>query len=155
MTTNPTGASAVRTAILNPLAGWRHEMVPMPEWAGVTVAVREPLLEDRAFWLEPLRIVAGVEPGDDEATARAKYERVSAEEHKLASARLFVRVLYVETSAGWRREFEDGEAKAVAGAYGAAHDRIVNKAIELGNLKTDAEEDAKKVSAETPISDSN
>ena len=46
-------------------------------------------------------------------------------------------------------------AKAVAAAYGAAHDRIVNKAIELGNLKADAEEAAKKASAETPISDSN
>ena len=153
--TNKVNAGAIRAAILNPLAGWRHEFISMPEWDGQTVAVREPLLEDRAFWLEPLRLVAGVEPGDDEATARAKYARVSAEEHKLASARLFVRVLYVETSAGWRREFEDGEAKEVASAYGAPHDRIINKAIELGNLKADAQDDGKKPSAETPTSDSN
>ncbi|KGB98693.1 phage tail assembly chaperone family protein [Burkholderia cepacia] len=155
MTKTPMVDGALRAAILNPLAGWRHEMVPMPEWGGVTVAVREPLLEDRAFWLEPLRLVAGVEPGDDEATAREKYARVSAEEHKLAYARLFVRVLYVETSAGWRREFEDDEAKVVVTAYGPAHDRIVTKALELGNMKVDAEDDAKKASAETPISDSN
>ncbi|KVD50317.1 phage tail protein [Burkholderia sp. ABCPW 11] len=155
MTKTPTAASALRAAILNPLAGWRHEMLAMPEWGGVTVAVREPLLEDRAFWLEPLRLAAGVEPGDDEATAREKYARVTAEEHKLAYARLFVRVLYVETSAGWRREFEDGDAQEVASAFGAAHDRIVSKALELGNMKADAEDDAKKASAETPISDSN
>ncbi|VWB15718.1 tail assembly chaperone [Burkholderia lata] len=155
MTKSPTKAGALRAAILNPLAGWRHELLPMPEWDGETVAVREPLLEDRAFWLEPLRLAAGVEPGDGEEEARAKYGRVSAEEHKLASARLFVRVLYVETAAGWRREFEDGDAAAVATAYGSAHDRVVNKAIELGNLKAGAEDDGKKPSAETPISDSN
>ncbi|MBZ5793917.1 phage tail assembly chaperone [Burkholderia contaminans] len=153
--TNKVKAGAIRAAILNPLAGWRHEFIPMPEWDGGTVAVREPLLEDRAFWLEPLRLAAGVEPGDDVETARAKYARVSAEEHKLASARLFVRVLYVETPAGWHREFEDGDAQAVASAFGAAHDRVLDKALELGNLKADAEDDAKKLSAETPISDSN
>ncbi|MET3633006.1 hypothetical protein ABIC51_007868 [Burkholderia sp. 572] len=127
----------------------------MPEWGDVTVAVREPLLEDRVFWLEPLRLAAGVEPGDDEAAARAKYARVSAGEHKLASARLFVRVLYVESTAGWRREFEDADAQEVASAFGAAHERIVNAALELGNMKADAEDDAKKASAETPISDLN
>ncbi|KVZ22337.1 phage tail protein [Burkholderia cepacia] len=155
MTKTPTVAGALRAAILNPLTGWRHEMVQMPEWGDVTVAVREPLLEDRAFWLEPLRITADVEPDDDEATAREKYARVSAEEHKLAYARLFVRVLYVETSAGWRREFEDGDAREVASAFGAAHERIINMALELGSMKVDAEDDAKKASAEIPISDSN
>lgn len=146
---------ALRAAILNPLAGWRHEMVPMPEWGDVTVAVREPLLEDRAFWLEPLRVAAGVESGDDEEAARAKYARVRPDEHVLASARLFVRVLYVETAAGWRREFEDDDAPAVASAFGLAHERIVDKALVLGNMKVDAEGEAKKPSAETPISDSN
>ncbi|EAY61816.1 hypothetical protein BCPG_00020 [Burkholderia cenocepacia PC184] len=73
----------------------------------------------------------------------------------LASARLFVRVLYVETAAGWRREFEDADAQEIASAFGSAHERIVNKALELGNMKADAEDDAKKASAETPISGSN
>ncbi|KVH55282.1 phage tail assembly chaperone [Burkholderia cepacia] len=155
MIKTPTVAGALRAAILNPLAGWRHELVQMPEWGGVTVAVREPLLEDRAFWLEPLRIAAGVEPGDDEEAARAKYAAVRPDEHVLASARLFVRVLYVETSAGWRREFDDSDAREVASAFGAAHERIVSTALELGNMKADAEDDAKKASAETPISDLN
>ncbi|MBR7988012.1 phage tail assembly chaperone [Burkholderia cenocepacia] len=146
---------ALRAAILNPLIGWRHEMVQMPEWGDVTVAVREPLLADRAFWLEPLRLAAGVEPGDDEAVAREKYERVRPDEHVLASARLFVRVLYVETAAGWRREFEDADAQEIASAFGSAHERIVNKALELGSMTAGAEDDAKKASAETPISDSN
>ncbi|WGS46800.1 phage tail assembly chaperone [Burkholderia sp. JSH-S8] len=152
--TNKAKAGALRAAILNPLAGWRHELLPMPEWGDETVAVREPLLDDRAFWLEPLRLAAGVELGDDEATAREKYGRVSADAHKMAYARLFVRVLFVETLAGWRREFEDDDAKAIAAAYGIAHDRIVNKAIELGNLNVDPEEAGKKPSAETPTSDS-
>ncbi|WP_175980959.1 phage tail assembly chaperone [Burkholderia sp. BCC1630] len=145
---------AVRAAILNPLAGWRHELVPMPEWDDITVAVREPLLEDRAFWLDPLREAAGVEPGDDEQTARAKYGRVSADAHKLAYSRLFVRVLFVNTPDGWRREFGDSDSAAVAAAYGLAHDRIVSKAITLGGLGADPEEAGKKPSAETPISDS-
>ncbi|AMU17241.1 phage tail assembly chaperone [Burkholderia cenocepacia] len=155
MTKTPTVAGALRAAILNPLVGWRHEFVPMPEWGDVTVAVREPLLADRAFWLEPLRLAAGVEPGDDEAVAREKYERVRPDEHVLASARLFVRVLYVETAAGWRREFEDADAQEIASAFGSAHERIVNKALELGNMTAGAEDDAKKASAETPISGSN
>ncbi|AWV01985.1 phage tail protein [Burkholderia sp. JP2-270] len=155
MTKTPTVAGALRAAILNPLTGWRHELVQMPEWGDASVAVREPLLEDRAFWLEPLRLAAGVEPGDDEETARAKYAAVRPDEHVLASARLFVRVLYVETSAGWRREFDDGDAREVASAFGAAHERIVSTALELGNMKVDAEDDAKKPSAEIPISDSN
>lgn len=152
--TNKVKPGALRAAILNPLVGWRHEFMPMPEWDGATVAVREPLLEDRAFWLDPLREAAGVEPDDDEQTAKAKYSRVSADAHKLAYARLFVRVLYVETAQGWRREFDDSEAQAVAAAYGAAHDRVVMKAIELGGLAADREEAGKKPSAETPTSDS-
>ncbi|ARL36744.1 phage tail assembly chaperone [Burkholderia pseudomallei] len=155
MTKTPTVVGALRAAILNPLVGWRHEFVPMPEWGDVTVAVREPLLADRAFWLEPLRLAAGVEPGDDEAVAREKYERVRPDEHVLASARLFVRVLYVETAAGWRREFEDADAQEIASAFGSAHERIVSKALELGNMTAGAEDDAKKASAETLISDSN
>ncbi|ELW9446609.1 phage tail assembly chaperone [Burkholderia orbicola] len=155
MTKTPTVAGALRAAILNPLVGWRHEFVPMPEWGDVTVAVREPLLADRAFWLEPLRLAAGVEPGDDEETARAKYAGVPPDEHLLASARLFVRVLYVETAAGWRREFEDADVPEVAAAFGPAHERVVSAALALGNMKADAEGEAKKPSAETPISDSN
>ena len=153
--TNKVKAGAIRAAILNPLAGWKHEFVPMPEWDGVTVAVREPLLEDRAFWLEPLRASAGVEQDDDQDTARAKYARVSAEDYKASYARLFVRVLFVETPEGWRREFEDDDAKDVAEAYGAAHDRIVSKAIVLGDLNFDPDEAGKKPSAETPTSDLN
>ncbi|MGU7780531.1 phage tail assembly chaperone [Burkholderia sp. PU8-34] len=148
-------AGALRAAILNPLAGWKHEFLEMPEWGGETIAVREPLLGDRAFWLEPLRLAAGVEVGDDEETARAKYGKLSAEVHQMAYARLFVRVLFTETPGGWKREFEDGDAEEVAAVYGVAHDRIVTKAIELGKLSVDPEEDGKKPSAETPISDSN
>ncbi|AFQ50447.1 phage tail assembly chaperone [Burkholderia cepacia] len=146
---------ALRAAILNPLAGWRHELVPMPEWGDVTVAVREPLLGDRAFWLEPLRLAAGVEVGDDEETARAKYEKLGQEVHQMAYARLFVRVLFTESAEGWQREFKDGDAEAVATVYGVAHDRIVSKAIEIGKLNFDPEDEGKKPSAETPISGSN
>ncbi|AOI88972.1 phage tail assembly chaperone [Burkholderia pseudomultivorans] len=152
---NKTKTGALRAAILNPLAGWKHEFLSMPEWGGVTVAVREPLLEDRAFWLEPLRMAAGVEPDDDQETARAKYARVSAEDYRTSYARLFVRVLFVDTPEGWRREFEDGDVEAVAEAFGVAHDRIVTKAIELGDLNADPDEAGKKPSAETPTSDSN
>ncbi|RQZ50928.1 phage tail assembly chaperone [Burkholderia sp. Bp9099] len=148
-------AGALRAAILNPLAGWRHELLVMPEWNGETVAVREPLLGDRAFWLEPLRLAAGVEVDDDEEAARAKYGNLSPEAHQMAYARLFVRVLFTETPDGWKREFDDGDAEAVAAVYGVAHDRIVNKAIELGKLNIDPEAEGKKPSAEIPISDSN
>ena len=66
-----------------------------------------------------------------------------------------MRVLFIETPEGWRREFEDDDAKDVAEAYGAAHDRIVSKAIVLGDLNVDPDEAGKKPSAETPTSDLN
>ncbi|KKL33987.1 tail assembly protein [Burkholderia contaminans FFH2055] len=154
MTGNATAAAVLRAAILNPLAGWRHEMVLMPEWGGVTVAVREPLLEDRAFWLEPLRLAAGVEPGDDEDTARAKYAGLGADVHKAAYARLFVRVLFVDTPDGWQRQFEDDGVNAVARAFSATHERVINKALELARIDVDPDGDGKNPSAETPSSDS-
>lgn len=154
MKQNSTTAAALRAAILNPLAGWQHELVPMPEWGGETVAVREPLLEDRAFWLEPLRLAAGVEPGDDEDAARAKYARVGADVHKQAYARLFVRVLFVATSDGWQRQFEDDDVNAVARAFSAAHDRVITKALALSRRDVDPDGDGKNLSAETPNSDS-
>lgn len=154
MKENATAAAALRAAILNPLAGWQHELIPMPEWGDQTIAVREPLLEDRAFWLEPLRLAAGVEPGDDEDTARAKYSQVGADVHKQAYARLFVRVLFVATSDGWQRMFEDDDVNTVARAFSAAHDRVITKALALGRRDVDPDGDAKNPSAETPNSDS-
>ncbi|KVL10760.1 phage tail assembly chaperone [Burkholderia ubonensis] len=147
--------SDLRAAILNPLCGWRHEFVPMPEWGGQLVAVREPSLEDRAFWLDQLTAEAGVEPGDSEDAVRQKYRKVRAEAHRSAFARLFVRVLHVDTPCGWRRMFVDEDADLVASAYGAAHDRIVNKALDLGKLNVDPVDDGKNSSAEIQASDSN
>lgn len=147
--------SDLRTAILNPLGGWRHEFVTMPEWGGKIVAVREPSLEDRAFWLDPLTAAAGVEPGDSEDAARQKYQKVRAEAHRSALARLFVRVLHVDTPDGWRRMFVDEDVGLVESAYGVAHDRIVSKALELGKLNVDPVDDGKNSSAEIQASDSN
>ncbi|SMG00332.1 phage tail assembly chaperone [Burkholderia singularis] len=144
----------LRAAALNPLTGWRHEELQVPEWGGVTVAVREPTLDDRLFWVGPLNDAAAVADGDDEEAVRSKYRKVGVSAHTFANARLFVRVLFERTPAGWRRLFADEDVPAVVTAFGAVHEQIVVKAIQLGKLDVDPVEDGKKPSAETQASDS-
>ncbi|AIO66279.1 phage tail assembly chaperone family protein [Burkholderia oklahomensis] len=146
------GLSNLRAAALNPLTGWRHELMTVPEWNDEKIAVREPTVGDRMFWIEPLQDAARVTDEDDEPVAREKYERISAAAHSQASARMFVRVVFVKTSSGWQRLFADEDVGAIATAYGAVHDRVVVKALELGKLDVDPVEDAKKPSAEPQAS---
>ncbi|MBF3850279.1 phage tail protein, partial [Burkholderia pseudomallei] len=112
------------------------------------IAVREPTVGDRMFWIEALRDIAGVTEGDDETAVREKFTRASDDAHMQANARLFVRVVFGETPDGWRRLFSDDDATAVAAAFGPVHNRIVVKALEFGKLDVDPVEDAKKPSAE-------
>ncbi|WP_186145461.1 phage tail assembly chaperone [Burkholderia gladioli] len=145
--------AAIRAAALDPLIGWKHEPVPVPEWGDAQVIVREPLQGDRGFWLEQLVAAAGVEPGDDEETRKAKFERVAPNLQLESQARLFVRVVFVQSDGGpARRAFGDDDVHAVAAVYGAVHDRLVAKAIELGNLAVDPIADGKNDSAETQVS---
>ncbi|WP_230082240.1 phage tail assembly chaperone [Burkholderia pseudomallei] len=103
-------------------------------------------------WIEPLQDAARVTDEDDEPAAREKYERISAAAHSQASARLFVRVVFVKTSSSWQRLFADEDVGAIVTAYGAVHDRVVVKALELGKLNVDPVEDGKKPSAEPQVS---
>ncbi|WP_218642572.1 phage tail assembly chaperone, partial [Burkholderia pseudomallei] len=48
------GLSDLRAAALNPLTGWRHELMTVPEWNDEKIAVREPTVGDRMFWIEAL-----------------------------------------------------------------------------------------------------
>lgn len=142
----------LRAAVLNPLTGWRHELMSVPEWNNERIAVREPTVGDRMFWIEALRDIAGVTEDDDEAAVREKFKRASDDAHTQANARLFVRVVFGETPDGWRRLFSDDDATAVAAAFGPVHNRIVVKALEFGKLDVDPVEDAKKPSAEPQAS---
>ncbi|MCS3393196.1 phage tail assembly chaperone [Burkholderia thailandensis] len=142
----------LRAAVLNPLAGWRHELMSVPEWNNEKIAVREPTVGDRMFWIEALRDIAGVTEDDDETAVREKFTRASDDAHMQANARLFVRVVFGETPDGWRRLFSDDDATAVAEAFGPVHNRIVVKALEFGKLDVDPVEDAKKPSAEPQAS---
>ncbi|ARK91062.1 phage tail assembly chaperone [Burkholderia pseudomallei] len=146
------GVANLRAAVLNPLIGWRHELMSVPEWNNERIAVREPTVGDRMFWIEALRDIAGVTEGDDEMAVREKFTRASDDAHMQANARLFVRVVFGETLDGWRRLFSDGDATAVATAFGPVHNRIVVKALEFGKLDVDPVEDAKKPSAEPQAS---
>jgi hypothetical protein len=144
-----TGAD-VRAAILNPLTGWRHELVVVDEWGGATIAVREPTVDDRLFWLEPLNEAAGVAQGDAEDDVRAKYAAISASGHRRADARLFARTVFHNAHGGWRRVFGDFDVDEICTAFGRLHQRLVVKAVELGNLDVDPVDHGKNVSAEPP-----
>ncbi|EAY61815.1 gp13 phage protein [Burkholderia cenocepacia PC184] len=77
MTKTPTVAGALRAAILNPLAGWRHEFVPMPEWGDVTAAVRRAgVPPTRIFGSSRCASLPALSRATTIAGAREKYERV-------------------------------------------------------------------------------
>lgn len=136
----------VRAMAANPLSGFRHESVPVPEWDGVTVIIRAPSPGDHLFHVRAIWAAAGIVPGEDEATAKPKLN-APATDYTGASAALLVRTLFEQTPEGRiTRVFTDEDVGQVAAAYGPVHARLVAKAIELGNLSAGAAEAAKKPS---------
>lgn len=136
----------VRALAANPLAGFRHEPVTVPEWDGATVIIRAPSPGDHMFHVRAIWLAAGIDPGEDEATAKTKLD-APATDYTGASAALLVRTLFEQNADGAVvRVFSDADVGQVAAAYGPVHARLVAKAIELGNLGQGAADAAKKPS---------
>ncbi|MFY3461243.1 phage tail assembly chaperone [Achromobacter xylosoxidans] len=137
--------SRLRWVAADPLAGFKHESVTVPEWEGATVIVRAPSPGDHLFHIRAIWAAAGVDPGEDQDSVRAKLDAPGVD-YTRASASLLVRTLFEQTEHGPRRVFGDDDVDMVAAAYGPAHATLVAKAIELGNLGEGAQERAKKPS---------
>lgn len=137
---------SVRAFAANPLAGFRHVSLPVPEWDGVTVIVRAPSPGDHIFHVRAIWAAAGIVPGESDESAREKLN-APATDYTRASAALLVRTLFeAGTDGSVTRVFADDDVGHVAAAYGPVHARLVAKAIELGNLGEGAAEVAKKPS---------
>ncbi|MFY2060253.1 phage tail assembly chaperone [Achromobacter xylosoxidans] len=139
-------ASIVRGLASDPLAGFKHESVVVPEWEGARVIIRAPSAGDHLFHIRAIWAAAGVNPGEGEDIVRAKLDAPGVD-YTRASASLLVRTLFEQTEAGPTRVFSDHDVDLVVAAFGNVHARLVAKAIELGNLGEGAQERAKKPSA--------
>jgi len=143
--------SRLRWVAADPLAGFKHEAVTVPEWEGATVIVRAPSPGDHLFHIRAIWAAAGVDPGEDQDAVRAKLDAPGVD-YTRASASLLVRTLFEQTEDGPVRVFSDEDVDKVAAAYGNVHAGLVAKAIALGNLGEGAQERAKKPSRKRPTS---
>lgn len=135
----------MRGLAADPLAGFAHETLTVPQWQDARVIVRAPSAGDHLFHIRAIWAAAGVVPGEDNETVRAKLDAPGVD-YTRASASLLVRTLFEQTEHGPRRVFSDDDVDMVAAAYGPAHATLVARAIELGNLGEGAQERAKKPS---------
>lgn len=143
---NPSSPGAgLRGLAADPLAGFHHETVTVPQWQDARVIVRAPSAGDHLFHIRAIWTAAGVVPGEDNDIVRAKLDAPGVD-YTRASASLLVRTLFEQTGHGPQRVFSDEDVDIVAAAYGLAHATLVAKAIELGNLGEGAPERAKKPS---------
>ena len=138
-------AAGLRGLAVDPLAGFAHETVTVPQWQDARVIVRAPSAGDHLFHIRAIWAAAGVVPGEDNEVVRAKLDAPGVD-YTHASASLLVRTLFEQTEQGPRRVFGDEDVAVVAAAYGLAHATLGAKAIELGNLGEGAPERAKKPS---------
>ena len=115
-------------------SGFRTQSIDVKEW-GVTVRVREPLHTD--FY----RYIKTIEQLKED-------EKLSEHEKDLASikaeARLFATILIDENSNFIFDAHDDNDMKDLIDNYGPVHTRVVNKAIELIDLKNDPIKEAEK-----------
>lgn len=142
---SPARAAGVRGLAADPLAGFAHETLSVPQWQDARVIVRAPSAGDHLFHIRAIWAAAGVVPGEDNETVRVKLDAPGVD-YSRASASLLVRTLFEQTEHGPRRVFSDDDVDMVAAAYGPAHATLVARAIELGNLGEGAQERAKKPS---------
>lgn len=114
----------LKALALAPMAGFRKKEIPVPEWGGEKVIIREPSAEGWARW----QSISKAE-SDDSLTDAEKVRR-----DLRADAALFVDVLL---DADMQKVFSIDDSAQVEAAYGPVHSRLLKHALAL---ITDAEE---------------
>lgn len=141
----------LKSLVLDPLRGGRHEDLEVPEWDGARVIVRAPSAGDYATWRMALREAASVVDTDTEDAAR---DKILQADMSIASARLLVRVLYQRIGKGDKavvaRVLADADAPALAASWTPVHERLLEAAFKLSGVPDEAT--AKNSSAESPTS---
>lgn len=117
-------------------AGFRTQSFEVTEW-GVTVTVREPLHTD--FY----RYIKTIEPlNENEELSDSEKDLIKIK----AEARLFATILIDENGDCLFNVSDDADMADLVNSYGPIHTRIVNKSIELIDLKNDPIKEAEKKS---------
>ncbi|QPI64462.1 phage tail assembly chaperone [Vreelandella venusta] len=118
-----------REALLQPLAGYRHKVMPIPT-STKKVIVREPSGDDWLIWQAQLQEVAGEEVSEENADEVAV--RINETNDHTPEATLLVRVLLNADT--YERVFEDDDVGMVATSWGPVYGRYLNAAFELAGI---------------------
>ncbi|ORM66125.1 phage tail assembly chaperone [Pantoea rwandensis] len=132
--TNQTKASpaSLRDLALAVSSGFRSKIIPVPEWSGAKVMLREPSGEAWVKFREimtPPEAVEGQEP--QKLTMQEEYLR-----NKRADVVMFIDVLLDESG---NRVFSEEDEQTVSDIYGPVHSRLLSQAIGLGMSQETAE----------------
>ncbi len=117
--------SNLRDVATAPLAGFRHKEIPVPEWGGVKVVMREPSAAAWLRWREVLKVKGSDEEGEEP-------EVLSAEEQ--ASRNLNADVtLFIDSFCDTNNQpvFTPNDHDEVANIYGPVHSRLLKQALDL------------------------
>ena len=121
----------------SPLSGFRHDRIPVPEWNGVEVMVRE---HSAGEW-QHYRQLLGVPDEPPKGEGEAETPSAPALPDNRLNAELLAPVL-LDTDG--QRVFLEEHINDLAEVFGPVHMRLLNRAIELGGLTQQGVDDTKK-----------
>ena len=124
--------ASLRDLALAVSSGCRSKVIPVPEWNGAKVMLREPSGE---AWVKFREIIAPTEPEESlepkKLTRQEEYIR-----NKKADVVMFMDILLDENG---ERVFSDDDEQTVTAIYGPVHSRLLSQALKLGLSQDDAE----------------
>ena len=129
----------------SPLSGFRHDRIPVPEWNGVEVMVREHSAGEWQHYRQLLGVPdeppkgEGHEPPENEESAQTRADPALPDNR--LNAELLAPVL-LDTDG--HRVFLEEHIGELAEVFGPVHMRLLNRAIELGGLTHQGVDDTKK-----------
>lgn len=115
-------------------SGFRTQSIEVKEW-GVSVIVREPLHTDFYRYIKTIEQLK-----EDKNLSEHDKDEGSIK----AEVRLFASILIDNNGNCLFNASDDKDMEALISCYGPNHTRIVNKSIELIDLKNDPIKEAKK-----------
>lgn len=121
----------------SPLSGFRHDRIPVPEWNGVEVMVREHSAGEWQHYRQLLGVPDEPPKGEGEEETPAP---PALPDNRL-NAELLAPVL-LDTDG--QRVFLEEHIGDLAEVFGPVHMRLLNRAIELGGLTHQGVDDTKK-----------
>lgn len=125
--------SNLREAVLDPQSGYRSKTVPVPEWNGIEVTLREPSAEAWIRWREIMSPPAD-DDTDEEKKSLTPVEE--AERNLRAGVVLLIDVLRNDDGSP---AFTMDDFEEVLQFYGPVHNRLVNQASAMANSYEEAE----------------